>query len=227
MNVKDKLWWASLKILKRWSRAGLLDEVGREVSKFESPTVISIGGYGPVDEYLKGVVGEKRGTLITFDINPKHNPEITGDVTDISAIVKKLNFQPDLIIALEVLEHVPNFDKAIIGCHDALKNNGVLVLSTPWIIPIHDRPHDYYRFTSLALAKHLNVFQSFRIAARGNYFDSIVMLMLRGLFSGGKSGKLIMVTGMILSFVTSLPKVNYETASTDSCIGYLAFGYKK
>ena len=225
-RLRDKLWWVCLRILKRWSRAGLLPEVGKEISKFVKPQVVSVGGYGLVDNFLIDVIDRQGGKLITLDIDPKHNPDIVCDISNLTDVLKSNNLQPDIIVALEVLEHVSNFEDAIRECYQALNVNGVFIISTPWIIPINDRHNDYYRFTPAALSRQLELFQTFQIAARGDYRDSVIMLMLRGLFSGGLGGKVLMGIGILASLALPLPKIRYQTDEIDSCIGYLAVAYK-
>ena len=99
-------------------------------------------------------------------------------------------------------------------------------MSTPWITPIHDRPGDYFRFTPELIKLHLARFGEFKIIARGNYFDSIIALMLRGLFSGGIAGKLIMVVGLVLSAIFPLPRNYSEIEKIDSCVGYFTVAKK-
>ncbi len=204
----------------------MIESVRINLLKYEAPTVVSVGGYGPVDKYFKNYVENLGGAYTTFDLDAEHKPDIVGDVTQISSYLEQQEIKPDVIIALEVLEHVPEFRDAIEACRDALKVNGTLVFSTPWIIPIHDRPHDYYRFTPEVLAIHLREFREFEIRARGDYKDSVIMLLLRGLFSGGLAGKFLMVIGALVSYLLPLPKVYADLSKIDSCIGYLSIGHK-
>lgn len=52
----------------------------------------------------------------------------------------------DLILCLNVLEHVYDYQKAIANLHKALKKGGTLVIAVPAFYPLHDEPHDYLRF---------------------------------------------------------------------------------
>ena len=222
MYIKDKLWGLCLKFLKRWTRAGLLQILEPELRKFESPIVVSVGGLGPVDTELVSILRKFNGTLVTLDIDSKHNPEILGSIENIAELLREKGIEPDCIVALEVMEHVQDPYKAIKSCRVALPQGGLLIISTPWVIPIHDRPSDFLRFTPAALTLMLNEFASVRILARGNYYDSLVALMLRGLFSGGKTGKLIMTFGILLSLISRTPKVHQSLEEIDSTIGYVA-----
>jgi hypothetical protein len=189
--------------------------------------VLSVGGFGPVDRELRNLVTSQGGKLITYDIDLSHNPDILGDIIDISAVLKGANLLPDIIVALEVLEHVVNPSHAVASCYSALPNHGKLILSTPWITPIHDRPYDYYRFTPAALRFFTRDFAKTTIYARGDFLDSIVNLLLRGLFSDGVRGKVLMIAGIIISTLRKPPSVYEDLESVDSCIGYVSISSRK
>jgi hypothetical protein len=227
MHVKDKVWGLCLKFLKRWTRAGLLQILEPELRKFKSPKVVSVGGLGPVDHELLSILNKLNGTLITLDIDSMHNPEILGSIENIDELLGEKGIKPDCIVALEVMEHVQDPYTAIKSCQAALSQGGLLIISTPWVTPIHDRPNDFLRFTPAALNLMLIDFASVRILARGNYYDSLIALMLRGLFSGGKTGKLVMSLGILLSLVSRTPKVHQSLESIDSTIGYVAIASDK
>lgn len=58
----------------------------------------------------------------------------------------------DAVVSDQVLEHVEgNPQKAIDESFRVLKQNGILLHTTCFINPIHDYPHDYWRFTPNAL----------------------------------------------------------------------------
>lgn len=224
--MKDFIWGFCLKHLKRWSRSGLIETVKCELTALHEPVVLSVGGYGPIDGEMRNHVIAQGGKFVTYDIDPSHNPDILGDVINIQLVLAQKGLTPDAIIALEVIEHVANPAQAVASCFLALPEHGKLILSTPWIIPIHDRPHDYYRFTPAALRTFLKDFSHTSIHARGNFQDSIIALLLRGLFSGGKKGKMVMLVGLLISSLRRPPLVYSHTDSIDSCIGYISISTK-
>ncbi|RMH85299.1 class I SAM-dependent methyltransferase [Pseudomonas sp. AOB-7] len=57
----------------------------------------------------------------------------------------------DTVVLLEVLEHLPAPKKAMQEACRVLKPNGKLIISTPFIYPIHDAPHDYQRWTQFGI----------------------------------------------------------------------------
>lgn len=66
----------------------------------------------------------------------------------------------DVIVCLNVLEHVYDFHTAVTNLRAALAEGGVLVVAVPFTFPLHDEPVDYWRFTEHALRKMLGDFTS-------------------------------------------------------------------
>jgi SAM-dependent methyltransferase len=64
----------------------------------------------------------------------------------------------DLILCLNVLEHIADPHRAVDEMHKGLRTGGVLFLVTPFLFPIHDPPYDFYRYTEYGLTKMLNCF---------------------------------------------------------------------
>ncbi|MGY6555329.1 MAG: methyltransferase domain-containing protein [Wenzhouxiangella sp.] len=61
----------------------------------------------------------------------------------------------DTVLFFEVLEHVEEPRKTLEEIARVLKPGGSLILSMPFLYPMHDEPHDYQRFTAHGLAREL------------------------------------------------------------------------
>lgn len=57
----------------------------------------------------------------------------------------------DVVMALDVLEHLPSPEKCIQEATRVLRSGGQLILQTPFLYPLHDRPHDFQRWTLAGL----------------------------------------------------------------------------
>ena len=93
----------------------------------------------PYSKYFKNRVG--------FDIKKGEGVDVVGDA-------HKLPFEDnkfEIILCTEVLEHLHSPDIAISEMRRVLKKDGILILTTRFIFPIHDAPHDYYRYTKYGL----------------------------------------------------------------------------
>lgn len=73
----------------------------------------------------------------------------------------------DVILCLNVLEHIYDYQKAVDNLYRALKKGGTLIIAVPFAYPLHDEPGDYWRFTEHALKKMCANFSRVSIAHKG------------------------------------------------------------
>lgn len=120
-------------------------------------------------QYITGYLldagcGEKPYSLIYDDLVEK---SIGCDVeycihdqsaVDVFATLEELPFENetfDTILCTNVLEHVAECEKSFSELSRCLKKGGYLILSVPYLYPIHEAPHDYYRYTAWGLKYQL------------------------------------------------------------------------
>jgi len=89
----------------------------------------------------------------TYSVDVPHSPH---DVTSVDVIASTscLPFRDgafDCVLCTEVLEHIQDPLQAFTEYHRVLKAGGKLFLTTPFFNPLHEIPHDYYRYTPFAL----------------------------------------------------------------------------
>lgn len=53
----------------------------------------------------------------------------------------------DTVLLLEVLEHVADAERVLAEIARVLKPDATLLISMPFLYPLHDEPHDYRRYT--------------------------------------------------------------------------------
>lgn len=61
----------------------------------------------------------------------------------------------DTVLLLEVLEHVTDAESVLAEICRVLKPEGRLLISVPFLYPLHDAPHDYRRYTAPGMAQAL------------------------------------------------------------------------
>ena len=70
-------------------------------------------------------------------------PDIYGDALQLP--IRSNSF--DVVLLLDVLEHLADADLAIAEINRVLSEQGMLVMQVPFLYPLHDEPRDFARFT--------------------------------------------------------------------------------
>ena len=95
------------------------------------------------------------GPYLRLDIDPAKQPDVCCDLHELEWTGEPF----DTVLAIEVLEHLYDPQRAIDRIHGVLKPGGVCILSTRFFFRYHPDPEDHYRFTWDSL-RHL--FRNFR-----------------------------------------------------------------
>jgi len=122
-------------------RRKILDKLLEENKYYYKGVVLDIGGR---DRGKFKKPKDKVEKWIFVDIEEKHNPDIVLDVADMNKIESE---SIDTINTLELFEHVGYPEKGLKECYRVLKNNGYMIISVPFLFPIHADPHDFQRWT--------------------------------------------------------------------------------
>ncbi|MBR9909047.1 MAG: class I SAM-dependent methyltransferase [Gammaproteobacteria bacterium] len=172
-----------------FSRANIMRALEREIATLEarpSPArVLSVGASGIIGDRISQI----RGAAVTsLDIDASRKPDIVADIT---AMPELGSAEYDCVFLMEVLEHVREPDKALAEIRRVMRDDGVLLLSSPFIFEAHDLPHDYYRYTRQGLSYLLRDFRHAEIYARNGYLHSAMIIPLRLIVSPYASDKIL------------------------------------
>jgi len=161
-------------INKLLEKIGLTSKITRqELEKFvkaqrDFGLTLDIGcGHAFYREYFPNRIG--------FDIQPGPRVDVVGDA-------HKLPFEDekfDNILCTEVLEHLHSPHIAISEMRRVLKKRGKLILTTRFIFPLHDIPHDYYRFTKYGLKYLFQDWEILELKEETTTLVSIAVLLQR------------------------------------------------
>ena len=84
---------------------------------------------------------------LTVDIDPERRPEIIADAHNLPFRAGEFK----TVLCTEVLEHVKDPKQVIHEIGRVLDKGGIVILTTRFVYPLHDAPHDYWRFTEYGL----------------------------------------------------------------------------
>jgi SAM-dependent methyltransferase len=126
--------------------------------------VLEIGsGRGDLGEdaySLKGAFPEA-GEFVQTDVNPAFGHMVL-DITNMS-----LDQEFDVILCMNVLEHVYEVRLAVDNLRKALRPGGKVLIATPFLYPYHDEPIDFWRFTEHSLRELCRDFSAVEVRHKG------------------------------------------------------------
>jgi SAM-dependent methyltransferase len=112
---------------------------------------------------------------VALDLHPAAGLHVRGD----AHALPFLDAAFDLVLCTEVLEHLPEPQRAIDEIFRVLRPGGELLLTTRFLFPIHDAPHDYFRFTKYGLRHLLRRFEDVRIEEETDSVGALAVLVQR------------------------------------------------
>lgn len=178
------------------SRQGLYEFLDHQFKKIQvGMNVLTIGSDGEVFHRLKKISYTNSFKLTSFDVVNDKKPDILGDICTYHLGTEVF----DTIVCSEVIEHLHSPQSAVKNMFDSLKPGGKLIVTIPFIFPIHADPHDYVRYTKTGLKNTFSMFSSVEVYERNSYFEAIDVLWMRTLYL--KSENAFLLTRIILPIV--------------------------
>lgn len=86
-------------------------------------------------------------------INTLHKSEHLDYEIDLTKTLPFSNREFDTIILSDVLEHIPAPEQLWAEMVRILSRNGKIIMNVPFYYWLHEKPHDYYRYTEFALRR--------------------------------------------------------------------------
>ena len=112
---------------------------------------------------------------IALDIKRGMGVQIIGDAQSLG--IADSSFE--VVLCTEVLEHLPEPQRAIDEIFRVLAPGGQLLLTTRFLFPIHDAPHDYFRFTKYGLRHLLRRFEILELEEETDAVGTLAVLLQR------------------------------------------------
>jgi 2-polyprenyl-3-methyl-5-hydroxy-6-metoxy-1,4-benzoquinol methylase len=137
--------------------------------------ILNIGAGGYIQDLLESIDNTE---ITSIDIDLKRRPDILGDISS-ETVFTKIKIKPDVITCFEVLEHIKEPQKAINNLYKFSNKKTKLLFSVPFNFPIHDEPHDYYRYTKYGLEYLFKNFSNTQVIPRDGWLDTIFVFFIR------------------------------------------------
>lgn len=131
-----------------WERSTLAAALLRAAGHLKHPALLDVGcGMKPYEACLAAPGDRYWGVDYPVTMDGSYADATRAEVF---ADCLRLPFADnafDSVISTQVLEHVRRPDRMIEEMARVLKGNGTLLLSAPMTWPLHEEPHDFFRYT--------------------------------------------------------------------------------
>ena len=149
-------------------RAELIREQAAKLPPVDS--LLDVGGKGkPYACFFAG----RAGHHYVLDVAPAHSVDVVGD----ARMMPFSDASMDIVLATQVLEHIPDPIAVIAEIRRVLKPGGTLLLSVPSIFPQHGSPGDYWRYMPQGLEWILRDFHSVKVTGEAGTVPSIFLVV--------------------------------------------------
>ena len=133
--------------------------------------VLDLGTTYRFRKELEPFIDSFKGHYIALDYHAQRsfgdrNVNVDGDIQALPFASDSV----DGVVCLEVIEHLPAPQSAIDEIHRVLRPDGLLLLTTPFLLQYHGKPGDYsdfYRYTDEGLKWLLRRFRTVKVQAMG------------------------------------------------------------
>ncbi len=148
---------------------------------------------------------------LTVDIDPERKPQIVADAAHMPFKDGEFSF----ILCTEMLEHVLDPVLVMAELRRVLAPGGTFILTTRFVYPLHDAPHDYWRYTRPNLERLFAAFHEVSIEAEAGPFTTLGVLVERFMMQtdvrGGKVMKgLLLIFSRLLTLGDWIIRVQYS-----------------
>ncbi len=146
---------------------------------------------------LGGKRAPKRGRfrIEQYDVHVRYANLSTANRPDVQTDASALPFKNesfDAVICAEMLEHVPDPVSVIREAYRVLRGHGVLLMTVPFLFPIHADPYDYCRYTDHYWRENLQRigFVDVAVEAQGLFWSVAVDMVRAWLYERVQQGRL-------------------------------------
>ena len=205
-TLSDTLWprIPTLKI-PSVNRITLDRELRRQFQRLKPGLVLDVGAKSaPYRQYVPAT------RYMRLDIDPSRHPDICCDVHELSW---ETDFF-DTVLAIEILEHLYDPQRAVDRLCGVLKPGGVCILSTRFLYRYHPDPEDHYRFTWDSLRHLFKDFRHVEVYHHGNR----VQVLWEIINAGGRSRVVLNLLNPVIA--------SFNSRQTKFPLGFVVYAVK-
>lgn len=204
--LRESLWprIPTLKI-RSVNRLTLDRELRRQFQRLAPGVVLDVGAKAaPYEAYVRAE------RYVRLDIDPAKKPDICCDLHELDWRGDPF----DTVLAIEVLEHLYDPQRAIDRIYGVLKPGGVCILSTRFMFRYHPDPQDHYRFTWDSLKHLFRHFRHVEVIHHGNRAQVLWEIINAG-------GRTRVVLNLLNPFIAQL-----HSSRTKFPLGFVVYAEK-
>lgn len=189
-------------------RKSIFSFIKNNLNKLEGK-LLDVGcGKMPYKEFI--LKNSKITTYVGIDIEKAHYDDvIVSDLIWDGENIPVEDSSFNNILLTEVLEHCPSPKVVLDEANRVLVTGGNILITVPFIFPLHESPYDEYRYTPYSLKRILEEckFRDIEIKFLGGV-NAAIALMLS--FHKNKYFKLLMMPLIYLLIKTDKPDINFK-----------------
>jgi SAM-dependent methyltransferase len=137
------------------ARAGILKAINEVLPRFKG-VLLDVGcGAQPYRSLFVSAPTKVRRYIGLDMFNSMYQSGASPDLFWNGREIPLRTHSVDCAVATEVFEHVPDLLPLLIELRRVLNAGGVIFFTVPFFWPLHDSPHDEYRYTPFALRRLL------------------------------------------------------------------------
>ena len=176
-----------------------------------APSTGAVLDVGCGEQPFRALIESSGRRYVGMDVvqNSAHSVDILSTLED--APLPATPYQ--LVLCTEVLEHVGDITAAFAGLRRSIAGNGVVILTVPFIFPLHMEPYDFRRLTLHGIAR-LAADHGFRVETSARlgqlpevlamlFADASVLPTSRSLFAKAKVAGARLAAGMMVRLLDS------------------------
>lgn len=170
-------------------------------------------------------------------ISGEHKIDVVN-ISDDSDIDFKFNIEEkfpieneayDVVLCINVLEHIYNFNNVLSEGFRVLKKDGIFIGTTPFLFNVHASPNDYFRYTKSALEKMFDGagFDKVEIKELGTGLFSVIYQLKFGIFHFKFLRGILIKIYPVFDKILKILKPKNFISSKDMPLGYFFIARKK